>query len=367
MPSTFTDRLRLELQADGENDTTWGQKANTVFDLIDEARAGVLAKLMPASGTVTLTANSGSADEARQAFIKCTGALIGNVTVVVPTAEMWWMFENATTGAFTLTVKTAAGLGQLITQGKQSILYCDGTDVKAGPNLSTLDGTIGTTSIADDAITLAKMTNGTQGGLPIYGASGEPTDIGVGTNGFVLTAKGVGNNAIWSPALPLGSITIYAGATAPTGWEFCNGGLKDRTLYADLFSVLGTTFNVGGELSTQFRLPDLRGRVVAGPDDMGGVGSANRLINSTSINLFRHTLGGAGGEDVHTLTVPEMPRHTPTLIGGSNLVSQSGNSLNIGGGSSGSYVTPTVAEIGGDVAHNNVQPTMLLNFIIKVE
>ena len=73
--------------------------------------------------------------------------------------------------------------------------------------------------------------------------------------------------------MPAGMLFPFAGASAPTGYLLCHGQAVSRTTYADLFTAIGTTYGTGDGSST-FNLPDLRGRVIAGQDDMGG-SSAN--------------------------------------------------------------------------------------------
>ena len=127
MASTYTASLSLEKQASGEGSNTWGTLLNTVLDNIDTAIAGYLAKSVAGSSDVTLTAA-----EALNATIQCTGALTGNINVIVPTVEQRWTFHNGTSGAFTLTVKTSAGTGIVVPQGEKMDLYCDGTNVVIG-------------------------------------------------------------------------------------------------------------------------------------------------------------------------------------------------------------------------------------------
>jgi microcystin-dependent protein len=107
-------------------------------------------------------------------------------------------------------------------------------------------------------------------------------------------------------ASPIGMITAFAGATAPTGWQLCYGQAISRTTYANLFAVLGTTYG-HGDSSTTFNLPDLRGRTVAGVDNMGGT-DAGRLTTANS-------LGTAMGAETVTLTTSDIPSHshTPTV------------------------------------------------------
>src|SRR5258706_233373 len=72
-----------------------------------------------------------------------------------------------------------------------------------------------------------------------------------------------------SIAAPTGTVIAYAGATQPGGWLFCNHVPVSRSTYAALFAVIGTTYGVG-DGSMTFNVPDLRGRVAAGLDNLGG-------------------------------------------------------------------------------------------------
>jgi microcystin-dependent protein len=82
--------------------------------------------------------------------------------------------------------------------------------------------------------------------------------------------------------LPVGMITPFAGSTAPTGWLLCYGQAVSRTTYAALFAVLSTTYNTGVVAETDFCLPDLRGRTVAGIDNMGGTDALRLDIANSS-------------------------------------------------------------------------------------
>jgi hypothetical protein len=95
-----------------------------------------------------------------------------------------------------------------------------------------------------------------------------------GSSGDVLQTDGSGNLS-FTPSVPAGSVMPYAGSTAPSGWLLSYGQAISRSTYATLFAAIGTTYGVG-DGATTFNVPDLRGRLVAGQDDMGGT-SANRL------------------------------------------------------------------------------------------
>lgn len=178
---------------------------------------------------------------------------------------------------------------------------------------------------------------------------------------------------------PVGTVNTFAGAAAPSGWLLCSGQAISRTTYAGLFSILGTTYGVGDN-STTFNIPDLRGRIPAGVDNMGG-SDAGRLD-------WANTLGTTGGAQTHTLSSTEMPSHTHTQNAHSHDLGP-GQSFGMSfGGNGGAFATFAVSvaainqgtyqgpysansatatnqNTGGGGAHNNMQPTILMNYIIK--
>jgi len=178
--------------------------------------------------------------------------------------------------------------------------------------------------------------------------------------------------------LPAGVIVPYGGTSAPTGWVFCYGqavtqGSSGSTYYA-LHAAIGTTYGSGSGGSGDFSIPDLRGRVVAGQDDMGG-SSANRLTDQTG-GLNGDTLGDTGGSETHTLTAVQLAEHThipnrtneANLASGSNTtgLSRSGTG-NVGvDANAGPLANSSGVDITGGQAHNNVQPTIILNYIVKL-
>lgn len=158
---------------------------------------------------------------------------------------------------------------------------------------------------------------------------------------------------------PTGAVLPFAGSTAPTGWLLCFGQAVSRTTFARLFNALGTTYGTG-DGSTTFTLPDLRGRVAAGEDDMGGT-AANRLTTAGS-GVNGTTLGASGGAQTHTLTTAQIPSHTHSYIGGANAAGT--GTVGAAGQSQNGYTMATLGA-GSDQAHNNTQPTIILNYIIK--
>lgn len=153
-----------------------------------------------------------------------------------------------------------------------------------------------------------------------------------------------------------GDLKVTARSAAPSGWLLCYGQAISRTTYSILFAAIGTTYGAG-DGSTTFNVPDLRGRVPVGLDNMGG-SNANVLTNTYNPN--RNTLGGAIGEESHQLTIPEMPahHHTYTYV----VAPGAGDS----GGALDTYSTTNTGDTGNDVPHQNVQPGRMFNWVIKI-
>jgi microcystin-dependent protein len=176
-------------------------------------------------------------------------------------------------------------------------------------------------------------------------------------------------------AVPSGAVMPFAGANAPSGWLLCAGQAVSRTQFGELFATIGTTYGTG-DGSTTFTLPDLRGRVVAGVDNMGGT-AASRLT-STTITGGADALGEVGGSQTHTLTGAEsgVPAHSH-VIGNTKFNGNTSHTHSAQGGfvaeaadNSGGIASPSPSTnnntaANASAAHNNVQPTIVLNYIIK--
>jgi microcystin-dependent protein len=168
-------------------------------------------------------------------------------------------------------------------------------------------------------------------------------------------------NVIRNALTPIGAIVAYAGSSAPSKWILCDGRTLLRSQYPELFALVSTMYNTGGELATEFRVPDLRGRVPAGLDQMSPVsGNANRLQAG-----WATTVGGAGGNGQVVLGVNEMPSHGHTPTSGATFLGQvaSGGTIAFSAGTQG-LNTASTANTGGGQPHNNIQPTMTLAYII---
>lgn len=189
----------------------------------------------------------------------------------------------------------------------------------------------------------------------------------------------------------VGEMVDYGGTAAPSLWLLAFGQAISRTTYASLFAAIGTTFGAGDGIST-FNVPDTRGRVIAGADNMGG-SAANRL--TTASGMTTGNLGGTGGAETVVLTTAQLPvhSHTPSDPGHTHGVSDpqhqhtvsgnagfsvqgGGSAINVFSGSSSTGFSATgisinsnttgitIGNTGSGSAHNNVQPTLVMNKII---
>ena len=252
--------------------------------------------------------------------------------------------------------------------------------------------------------------------------------------------------------IPSGMLAPFAGTSAPSGWFLCYGQAVSRTTYVALFTAIGTTYGAG-DGSTTFNLPDLRGRTIAGVDDMGGsaasrltgdngastatadsngsftsatnilvdgnsgtiilgmkvtgtgisgevtvvkINSQTDIVLSSAVTITDDTaltfafdgsiLGSAGGENTHLLTGAESGEaghqhtltdpghfHTTTFTSGSddgptlgqlNPKDGSNRSANTNTKTTGITID-TIATADASSAHNIIQPTLVLNYIIK--
>ena len=234
-------------------------------------------------------------------------------------------------------------------------VVCDGTSVRT---VAQSDATFGSLAVTGDtAIGGAVSVGGT---FLTTGAVKLNSTVTVSGTAIFKSNVSIGGTLTGAGGIPTGGITPYGGGTAPTGYLLCYGQAISRSTYSALFAITSTTYGVGNG-STTFNVPDLRGRVVAGQDDMGG-SSANRLTDQTG-GVNGDTLGDSGGLETHTLTTDQLAAHTH---GTYQLWNQKAGNP----GLPQPYqvydnTTGNTASTGGDGAHNNVQPTFILNYIIK--
>ena len=176
----------------------------------------------------------------------------------------------------------------------------------------------------------------------------------ISSSAYAFLAGSAGDSA---NAFPAGAVAMWLTDTPPNGWLLCTGQAISRSTYAGLFGVFGVAYG-SGDGSTTFNLPDLRGRVIVGKDNMGGT-SAGRVADPSG-----SVLGGAGGEEKHTLSIAEMPAHSHTIDANDKAVGPNGFVVDMNG-SALIDRTATTSSVGGGQPHNIMQPYLVLNYIIK--
>ena len=144
--------------------------------------------------------------------------------------------------------------------------------------------------------------------------------------------------------VPSGVITAFAGSTAPSGYILCDGSAVSRTTYSALFAVIGTTYGAG-DTTTTFNVPNLKGKVAVGRD---------------SSQAEFDTLAETGGEKAVTLTTAQIPSHNH-----SSFIFGSGSGNSGLGATTIANTNTTTGDTGGGQAHNNLQPYLVINYIIK--
>jgi microcystin-dependent protein len=161
----------------------------------------------------------------------------------------------------------------------------------------------------------------------------------------------------WS-GVPAGTIVAYAGTAAPAGWLLCNGAEVSRLDYPDLGAAIGETYGQGsdGAGGTFFLLPALGGRVPIG---------AGSIIDPTTSANFNFALGAASGTVNHRLTVAEMPAHSHSYQHYFDDTSPNGAWATPTGDETGAGHSDPTESVGGGQAHNNLQPYLVVNYLIK--
>lgn len=323
------------------------------------------------SGQTTLNTNPVVLDASGSAVIYGSGAY-RQVVKTSAGVTIWDKLTSDTSASATSYAGTSGGTANLQTVTAPNFTSGDGqsiTFIASGTNTGAfslnVNGSGGISVLNDTPNGSSALTGG---------------EVVAGNVVTVVYAAGAGvfHTSISPSAEPVGVIKEYAGSTAPAGYLLAYGQCVSRTTYAKLFAVIGTTYGTC-DGSTTFGIPDKRGRVGVGLDNMGGVASGR-----VSSIVALASLGGVGGEQQHLLTTAELPAsglsvtvsypaHTylypqfsaPALAPGAVSVNQ------YTGASTSLSTTPpspqsfTTANMGSGSAHNVVQPSIALTYIIK--
>jgi hypothetical protein len=299
MASTYTTRIGLEKQADGENANTWGLRLNTnVIDLVDEATAGYEA-IDISGGATTLTATDGASNQARNMGLRFTGALSADTTVTIPAEEKIYFVTNDTTEDFKVLLKPAGGtLVTVVDQGKNMMVATDGSIVKiiegVGGAVSATDATfsgivsatnIVATSIVSTRISATAIFAGSSFGTAQASATTFFSTSAVinssGTSATQLTLINENNTIVGGPNLKL-----YRDSTSPA--------VNDRvgSIYFNANTSSGSEESIGyiqGKITTMSSptriIGDIGFWMVQSDSTIDNV----LRINANSVNIGKNT------------------------------------------------------------------------------
>lgn len=242
----------------------------------------------------------------------------------------------------------------------------------AGITLSFVDNSM----VGEGSLALSKLASGTAGAVLVRDAMGVVTNAGVGTAGQVLASNGAGLPPTMQSisSLPgvrmVSEMMVWPAPVIPTGWLECDGRALSRTTYADLFAALGTTWG-SGDGSTTFNIPDMRGRTAVGKDNMGG-SAANRITNAIC-GIVGTLLGAVGGDQNmhqhnHGVNDPGHDHYVSGVNGQSAAGPLAARPWASGDdrGPTKTNTTGITIQNAGSGASQNVQPSAIVNWIIRV-
>jgi microcystin-dependent protein len=307
----------LDLQATGSNGGTWGDDLNTNVFQILDNNLGGITTKALTNVNVTL-----SATESQSAILRLTGTLTGTVTITTACLG-FFSVENLTTGNYAVLLRNIGG--------------------------------VGTIAIPPQGVSRLMLVDATNGVRPVgLTPVGTWVDYGGPADSFPPSLLG--------EYLPL------------------NGAAVSRSTYAALFALYGTTYGAGDGSST-FNVPDTRGRVAVGKDDMSGGGNAARITNAET-GIVSTVLGATGGVQSVTLSTGQIPSHGHgvsdpghahgyTAPGSTTTVNQTSNDRAVywtanGATTASAYTGISINNAGGGGSHVNVQPMIIINKMVRV-
>ena len=352
MVSSYSTDLKLELMVTGENAGTWGDITNTNLVILQQAIAGYQTVALNATTGATLTFTNGALSNGKNAVIELTGTITGNVSVIIPDGiEKTYLVKNATTGAYTVQIKTTSGTGPTFAAADKGIklVYSNGTDVidSALQNLSSdyaptlsanldtnakniiIDSTYGiidenaneqikftTTASATNEITIA---NAAAGNAPVISATGGDTNVGL-----TLTPKGTGRITANGETKIFG---VFEGATISTTFitSFTYDVLTQAVYFQNVDLGANFTVNLRGDGSNALNavLNTGESATVALITKQGNTTYYNTsvLVDGTSTNVTvvwqggtAPTTGNASSNDVYTYTALKTAASTYTVL-----------------------------------------------------
>ena len=259
--------------------------------------------------------------------------------------------------------------GQVSTGTVIGVIWTEGTNQPHTVGAVIIDYTSAThQNLMQKGLSVQHNQDGTHGPISATSItnSGNETITGNLSVGGSLTVAGGG-------LMPAGVLLPFAGSTSPTGFLLADGSAISRTGYPALFTAIGTGFGIG-DGTTTFNIPDTRGKI---------------LVSLHTTETEFAALAQTGGEKTHILSGAEMPAHAhgvndpghlhgvsaaPLVNAGgggsdwtNNGTNRGSNNLNwsIGRTTDGAGTGISIQSAGSSSAHNNLQPYLTVNHIIK--
>ncbi len=306
MASTFSPQLRIELIGAGEQAGAWNNTTNTnLGTLIEQAISGVAA-VSVSSSSYTLTTANGATDQARSMVLNVTGTPGSAFNVICPTSSKVYIAKNGTTGGFAMTLKTAAGSGITIPNGRTMLLYCDGTNVVNGvnelPTGATLNGEViatltGTETLTNKTLTAPKFADG----------------------GFIADANGNEMVVFDTVATAVNELTISNAATTGSPAIYATGG--DTNINVNLVPKgTGVVQATGVEVATISGTQALSNKTIVSPANVSATTGNAAILAATgpdtniNINLTPKGSGVVNATTVASFTAgsASAPSITPS-------------------------------------------------------
>lgn len=260
----FSSILGWLNQGTGNNNNSWGENCDiSIFPIFEEAIAGRLA-ISDTGGTRDLSASPPPAGPsgARYAMLDCTGALVSDLIIQVPNLTKKWLINNATSGAFGVTIKTPSGAAVAIPQGTWSLVWCNGSDLIR--------------SLIGNAAVFA----------------------------FLQASTAAASRAAIGFADDVGRVQDFATPTPPTGWLECDGSAVSRATYVTLYEAItirqtGTRGSTGNGIITGLDTTNMR---------------AGMPVSGTGINPSGTTIATVDGPSQITLSVNNLSTGTSEVV-----------------------------------------------------
>jgi hypothetical protein len=329
MASTYSSNLKIELMSTGENSGTWGSITNTnLGTALEQAVVGYGNPDFPSDANYTISITDSNAAQPARALVLNVTSTFGSLTqtreLVVPTIQKQYIVQNNTTGGQSITVKTSAGTGITVPNGRKAHLYVNGTDVIqmfdfVDINGGTIDGaTVGASSASTGAFTTLNASGATtlDGSVALGNASGDLITVPGTVNSHMLFTDNLYDigasgatrprNLFLAGAATVGGNLSVGGTLTLTGGVNLNGNVTVGDNSSDTLTINSTitsnllftdnTYDIGASGATRPRNLFLAGNAtIGGSQTLTGALTVDSTTDSSStITGSIQTDGGVG-------------------------------------------------------------------------